>query len=620
MPTNPAHNELITLLKTQQNQLDRFYAAKAREMAKALKRFKLKNPNAPWQGNKALERKFDKVMLGMDKDFKALMRANMAKGVSLSQAANDKLVKGYIRQAQGTTARHSAYMFRNSNAIGTWVKRRADGLDISGRVWKIDKQTKAQMETYLKAGLADGRPAKKMATDMKQYLREPNKVFRRVRGADGKLQLSKPAKAYKSGRGVYRSSYKNALRFTRTETNLAYRTADHDRIQRLDFVKGIKVNLSNAHPTYDICDELQGIYPKAFSFSGWHPNCICYTTTQLMSKDQFINKMNTGVDRVKPVTRIPARADRYLQDKADKLKGSNNPPYWLIENYKPTKDGLALKKGLGTSRPAKLKYNYSDPDIIDENLAYMDKEGLDTFDAFAADAQFKNSPRSLLRQKWIDRVRAKGSTKTNTIHMTGGAPANGKSTYMESKFSKYPDGLMTIDTDKIKKMIPEYRAMEGRRDMRAAAWAHKESSAVSKEAMRQSVAAKEDFLLDGVGGWKNGDLAKKINIMRDKGRNRIIANYVTLDTDLSLKIAKKRAFATAREVDYDYVRLMNKSMPDTIEKILQNNLMDEMYLWDTNQFGKPPRLILTLIDGKVTIHNEALYTNFKNKAFWKPTK
>ena len=49
------------------------------------------------------------------------------------------------------------------------------------------------------------------------------------------------------GRGVYRSSYMNARRLAATETNIAYRTADHLRWQKMDFVVGIEIVLSDNH-------------------------------------------------------------------------------------------------------------------------------------------------------------------------------------------------------------------------------------------------------------------------------------------------------------------------------------------------------------------------------------
>ena len=91
-----------------------------------------------------------------------------------------------------------------------------------------------------------------MASDMKKYLKHPDKIFRRVT-VNGKLQLSKAARAYNPESGMYRSSYKNALRLTRTETNMSYRTADIERWRKLPFVTAFKINTSNNHPKYDIC-------------------------------------------------------------------------------------------------------------------------------------------------------------------------------------------------------------------------------------------------------------------------------------------------------------------------------------------------------------------------------
>jgi hypothetical protein len=81
----------------------------------------------------------------------------------------------------------------------------------------------------LDSGLRDGTPAIETAQELKQYLKYPDRLFRRVRDKHGALHLSKAAAAFNPGRGVYRSSFKNARRLTATETNMAYRTADHER-------------------------------------------------------------------------------------------------------------------------------------------------------------------------------------------------------------------------------------------------------------------------------------------------------------------------------------------------------------------------------------------------------
>ena len=99
----------------------------------------------------------------------------------------------------------------------------------------------------LDLGIRSGKSAAAMTRDLRQYLQHPDKLFRRVRDEHGLLKLSQAAKDFHPGRGVYRSSYMNARRLAATETNIAYRTADHLRWQKMDFVVGIEIVLSNNH-------------------------------------------------------------------------------------------------------------------------------------------------------------------------------------------------------------------------------------------------------------------------------------------------------------------------------------------------------------------------------------
>lgn len=161
----------------------------------------------------------------------------------------------------------------------------------------------------------------------------PALLFRRVRDEHGQLHLSQRAAAYHPGRGVYRSSFKNALRLSTTETNIAYRTADYLRIQQLDFVRGIRVHLSNNHtlngvPFHCICDDFAGDYPKDFKFTGWHPFCRCYTTTILAGDPD-------DPSATPPVTDVPQGMKDWVAanpDRIDRAFASGKPPYWLRDN------------------------------------------------------------------------------------------------------------------------------------------------------------------------------------------------------------------------------------------------------------------------------------------------
>ena len=154
-------------------------------------------------------------------------------------------------------------------------------------------------------------------------------------------------KGYHPGQGVYRSAYQNALRMTRTETNMAYRLSDHHRWKKIEFVKGFEVQLSPSHPTPDICDEMVGEYPKTFVFGGWHANCYCRAVPILATRNQFIGYLETGKAPI-PVKSIPGKAQAYVKKKTKQFRGWKNSPYWLDENF-TLKDGKYVpRKSLKT--------------------------------------------------------------------------------------------------------------------------------------------------------------------------------------------------------------------------------------------------------------------------------
>ena len=125
------------------------------------------------------------------------------------------------------------YYSNNEEARQAFEKRKINGLSLSERVWNYADQFKNEMELGLDIGIRNGRSADALSRDLRSYLKEPNKLFRRVRNEYGQLVLSERAKNYNPGRGVYRSSYKNARRLAATETNTAYRTADHLRWEKM---------------------------------------------------------------------------------------------------------------------------------------------------------------------------------------------------------------------------------------------------------------------------------------------------------------------------------------------------------------------------------------------------
>jgi hypothetical protein len=226
---------------------------------------------------------------------------------------------------------------RNTEALNAFLNRKVNGLKLSERVWKLtDSTIQPLIESYIAEGIKTGASAADISRNIRKYLNNPDALFRRVRNSKGKLKLSTAAKKYTPGRGVYRSAYKNAMRLAREEINQAYRTADYHRWNQLDFVTGIKVSLSAQHPVKDICDELQGVYPKDFHFPGWHVQCLCHATPIMLSDkeyDKFEDAILEGKEyQPKQKAEIPQDLKKWLITNEDRMAGWKSKPYFFEYN------------------------------------------------------------------------------------------------------------------------------------------------------------------------------------------------------------------------------------------------------------------------------------------------
>lgn len=241
----------------------------------------------------------------------------------------------------------------NLEALSAFQLRKEAGMMLSNRVWNITEQFKEELELALDLGLGEGKSAADLSRDVRKYLNEPNKLFRRVRDKHGVLRLSKAARAYHPGQGVYRSSYKNALRLTATENNMAYRMADSERWKQIPFVIGIRISIShNSHPVADICDELQGEYPKDFVWLGWHPFCKCAAVAIRAKQEEFLDYQQkilagedvSGYKFSGTVEEVPGNFKEWVNNNTERIKNAKKQPYFIRDNKKMVDEILADNK------------------------------------------------------------------------------------------------------------------------------------------------------------------------------------------------------------------------------------------------------------------------------------
>lgn len=316
---------------------------------------------------------FDAESMKKQKEVERLLRqlhsvATMAiqSGIKLEWAqANaecDKLMQSCFGKKVLESPEFTAWTQRNESAMAAFISRSENGLNLSQRVWKSVRQLRDEMEVAITVSVGEGESAAAMSRKVRQYLNDPDLMFRRFRYKDpetgewkrkwkkrikdpetGKVSwIDYDKSSYQdewTGPGYYKSSAQNAMRVARTETNIAYRRADHERWEQMDFVIGQRINLSNSHPKKDICDKLAGDYPKDFVFDGWHPQCFCFVTPILVDEDVMASLQDVflaGGD-YKAVLAKEAKK-RQIKDYPDNFKE------WVREN----KDNIAYSRSRGT--------------------------------------------------------------------------------------------------------------------------------------------------------------------------------------------------------------------------------------------------------------------------------
>ena len=299
----------------------------------------------------------------------------------------DALITSIFGKKVKENDHYARYFARNKESVDAFFKRKSEygGLNLSQRVWKYVGDFKTEMKMALSVAMGEGKSAATISREVRKYLQRPDMMFRRFRvktgeqdifDADGNVVGKEPVygrvwkrkvvdavtgnvswqtvklKDYSFGRGVYRSSYKNAMRLARTETNMAYRSADQERWRQLDFVIGYRVVLSDNHPEPDICNDLsakrgekgsRGVYPKDFVFKGWHPQCRCYVVPILADEKEF-DKIQEAILNDEPIPESKSairEPNKYFQDwwKSNKSRvaEAQSLPYWVKDNPKYTR-------------------------------------------------------------------------------------------------------------------------------------------------------------------------------------------------------------------------------------------------------------------------------------------
>lgn len=415
---------------------------------------------------------FDAQSMKVQKQVEELLRqlhsvATMAikKGITLEwEQANiecDKLVQSCFGKKVLSSPEFAAWTQRNENARDAFIARSDNGLNLSDRVWQSVRQLRDEMEVAMTVAIGEGDSAASMSRKVREYLNEPDLMFRRFRYKDAetgewKRKWKKRIKDettgkykwidynrddYKTGAGVYKSSAKNAMRVARTETNIAYRRADNERWQQMDFVLGQRIQLSHNHPKKDICDKLQGDYPAEFVFDGWHPQCFCFATPILMDEEEMAKVTEAFLrgekytPKGKKITSYPQNFKDWVTEHSEQIAASRDrgtEPYFIKNNAAVIDNILNPpdEKKLTPLEIAEQRHNARTPEKVEaikkkartRRSVYQllsDFEGIDSVDTSAMETAYRNGRYDDARSEALKLAQKKRSIIESGISLRG---------------------------------------------------------------------------------------------------------------------------------------------------------------------------------------------------------
>ena len=234
----------------------------------------------------------------------------------------DKVLSYYYGKEHGRRKRK--YYQTNSDSLKAFQHRVDNGMTLSQKIWNQSQGYKDELEAALSSGIQKGMSAVTLSKRVSKYLNDYEKLKH-----DYKEKYGKETDCLNC---EYRS-----MRLARSEINMAYRTAEQERWQQMDFVVGIEIKLSKSHhdrmPHGDICDDLQGKYPKDFKWTGWHPNDMCYMIPILKTEDEFFSDSNEPCPS--EVTDVPDSMMKWIIDNQERIEDARRKgtlPYWIKDN------------------------------------------------------------------------------------------------------------------------------------------------------------------------------------------------------------------------------------------------------------------------------------------------
>ena len=268
-----------------------------------------------------IKKSLDEAQIVFAQEMQAVIMRGTSAEWKESNLVQDLLADGALKMYKGLISGEKAeiYYQTNSDALKAFQSRKQRGLNLSQMIWNQSAEMQDEMLHCLSASIEKGISAVTLSKRMSKYLVDFDKLKNDYKERYGKAVTCKDCE--------YRS-----MRLVRSEINMAYRTAEQMRWQQMDFIVGYEIKTtSNPNHVSDICDLLAGKYPLSFKWTGWHPNCRCYTVPILKKEEDFW-KDDSDVERINDV---PENFKDWAVNNRDRIAESTKNgtvPYFVKDN------------------------------------------------------------------------------------------------------------------------------------------------------------------------------------------------------------------------------------------------------------------------------------------------
>lgn len=330
------YQELNGRLNRYVSLVEQIYDTLNLEAAKAVSRTKY-SPDSDkpfkWSDYPQTKKQIDDIQAQFVDDIHAAIYRGTSEEWKNSNEAQDLIANKVLRayNAQVDKEKYKVLYQTNSDALKAFQNRKDKGLNISAKLWQQSMIYKEELEAAISCAIQKGTSAVTLSKQISKYL------------LDFPLLQKDYKDRYGSAEHIQDCEYRS-IRLARSEINMAYRTAENERWKQMDFVVGYEIKLSSSHhsrmPHGDICDTLAGKYPKDFTWTGWHPNDLCYKVPILKTEEEFWEwdgRSDVSTESVNEVKDVPDTFKQWVGANAyriEKSKKRGTLPYFIRDNQK----------------------------------------------------------------------------------------------------------------------------------------------------------------------------------------------------------------------------------------------------------------------------------------------